>query len=173
MHTFTDNAGRAWCIEVNVGAIKRVRDLAKVDLANFDAKSPDYVFAKLADPVALVDSLWVLCSDQANRIGVGQDAFAASLGGDALEAAHEAVLECLADFSPGPRRAAMRAMMKNMREAQVILLTRAMKTLDAPDAAERMADMLVRLAGTGSNSPTNSPASSASTPTPSPSASLT
>jgi len=30
--TFTDNAGRTWTVQVNVDAIKRVRDLAKVDL---------------------------------------------------------------------------------------------------------------------------------------------
>jgi len=32
MRTFSDNAGRTWTVQVNVNAIKRVRDLAKVDL---------------------------------------------------------------------------------------------------------------------------------------------
>mgnify|MGYP005827549127 CR=1 FL=1 len=32
MKTFTDNAGRTWTIQVNVDAIRRVRDLLKVNL---------------------------------------------------------------------------------------------------------------------------------------------
>ena len=34
MKSFTDNTGRAWLVNVNVGTIKRVRALCGVDLAN-------------------------------------------------------------------------------------------------------------------------------------------
>ena len=37
MRTFRDNVGREWFIDINVGAVKRVRDLAKIDLADRDA----------------------------------------------------------------------------------------------------------------------------------------
>lgn len=101
MKQFTDNAGRTWTIAINVSAIKRVRDLLKIDL--LEIVEGALLERLIRDPVLLCDVVYVVCKPEADTQGVDDEDFGRALAGDAIERATVALLEDLADFSPSPR----------------------------------------------------------------------
>ena len=168
MKTFRDNASRTWNLALNVYAVKKVRDLMGVDLLDLDSgdKPEDKLLSRLiADPILLVDLLYVVCKDQADKEGVTDEQFGQAMSGDVIDAASKAFLEELADFTPSPRD---RARAKKVIEATWTLIDRAQDLLDAkaekqlPAACEAL---LAEMSDLG-NSSTNSPDSSASIPPP-------
>ena len=58
MKPFNDSASRTWEVTVNVGAVRRVRDILGVDL--MDVAGGDLLERLADDPVLLVDVLIVL-----------------------------------------------------------------------------------------------------------------
>jgi len=166
MTTFSDNAGRAWDVVVHVLAVKRVRAALGVDLYRLVDDGLKGLGELLADPVLLVDVLYVLCREAAESSGVSDEDFGRSLAGDALERAAQAFLEALTDFFPDRRaRQALRTVTRKGREMRERMLDVLGTRLEEVDAAST--------AATSSGSSGGSPASPASTPTGSPSASST
>jgi hypothetical protein len=167
MRTFKDNAGRTWSLTLSVWTVKKVRDLLGVDLLDLggepaSAQKPGLLFRLIADPVLLVDVLYVVCKDQADGASVTDEQFGRAMGGDAIDAATKAFLEELADFTPSPRdRARARKVIATtwamIDRAQDVLDVRAEKELPAA------ADALLKSLGSSS---TSSPASSEPTPAP-------
>lgn len=102
MRTFTDANGQCWSIVVTVDTIRRVRQLASVDLMQV-------VGGKLleqiaADPVLLVDVLAAVCKPQMDARATTPADFGAAMHGDAIDQAAQALLQGLADFFPSPTR---------------------------------------------------------------------
>jgi len=168
MRVFKDTAGREWSLALNVYAVKKVRDLLSLDLLDLggsDKPGDGLLFRLIADPVLLVDLLYVVCKDQADKEGVTDEQFGQAMSGDVIDAASKAFLEELADFTPSPRD---RARAKKVIEATWALIDRAQDLLDAkadkalPAAAEAL---LAEMSAIGSLS-TSSPDSSASIPPP-------
>jgi len=181
MAKFTDNAGREWSLTINVAALKRVRMLAEVDLADILATT---LLQRLAgDPVLLAEVLYAVCQPQAERQGISPESFGEELVGDVIDAATTALLEALADFFPSRRRAALRKALAKVKSLEETALTAAERTLDsdvmdrvlaeelAPERIE--AELKDALSGrrTSGTSSTAAPGSSAATPGPSPSGS--
>ena len=110
MHSFTDNAGRTWTVDITVADIKRLRAMLGVDFVNLtraDAPPEEQLLARLAtDPVLLVDVLYVLCLDQAQKADITDEQFGRAMAGDAIEEATEALLQAIVDFTPNPRERA-------------------------------------------------------------------
>lgn len=101
MREFKDNEGRRWRVEVNVGTVKRVRQLLGVDLLSIvDGK---LVESLIADPVLLCDVVYVVCKPEADAGKISDDDFGRAMAGDAIEHATKALLDDLVDFSPSPR----------------------------------------------------------------------
>lgn len=153
MRVFKDNAGRAWTIAIHVAAVKRVRGLLGLDLYSLVDDRFQGLGKLLADPVALVDVLYVLCKDEADRLGVADEDFGRAMAGDAIEHASTAFLEELTDFFPDPRvRAGMRKVIEAGRKVRESLMTHLETGLDRidPDAEAR------RLIGSYGNSPGSS-----------------
>ena len=71
MRVFKDNAGRSWTIAIHVAAVKRVRGLLSLDLYSLLDERFAGLAKLLADPVDFVDVLYVLCKDDADRLGIG------------------------------------------------------------------------------------------------------
>jgi len=176
MRTFNDNAGRSWSLALNVWTVKKVRDLLGVDLLDLGGESatgssdkkPGLLFRLIADPVLLVDVLYVVCKDQADGAGVTDEQFGRAMGGDAIDAATKAFLEELADFTPSPRdRARARKVIETtwamIDKAQDVLDARAEKEL--PAAVEALLTEMAEMSALGSSS-TSSPDSSAQTQDP-------
>lgn len=164
MHLFKDSNGRSWPVAINVAAMKRVRDLAKVNLYELlDEKMEKYA-ALVNDPMTFVDVLFILCMDEAKKENVSDESFGRAMAGDALEAAVDAFTEELIDFFPQAQtRKSLRKVTAAAKAVQKKVMERAETELDALDV-DKLATTLIGSFG-------SSPASSASIPTPAPSAS--
>ena len=163
MRTFQDNAGRSWTVTLNVWTVKKVRDLLQVDLLDLggDEAKPGngLLYRLIADPVLLVDVLYVVCREQAEGANVTDEQFGRAMAGDAIDGATKAFLEELADFTPSPRD---RARARKVIEATWKLIDRAQDVLDAKadGEIERAAEAALSALGSSSG---NSPASSGPT----------
>jgi hypothetical protein len=134
MRTFKDNQGREWTVEISVAAIKRVRGLAGVDLMEVLEGSNGLIEKLVRDPVLLCDVIYAACKPQADERQVSDEAFGASMAGDAIEHATAALLEELVDFCPSPRdRANLGRVLKATREVMD----------KARDVVERRIDELI------------------------------
>lgn len=101
MKTFTDNAERSWNVEINVAAVKRVRDLAGVDL--LEIVEGKLIQKLISDPILLCDIIYVVCKPQADERSISDEDFGRAMAGDAIEHATSALLEELVSFCPSPR----------------------------------------------------------------------
>ena len=138
MNTFRDNAGREWAVSIHVLAIERVQDKTGVKIGALIRDGLAGLLELADDPVKFVRVLWVLVEEQAAALSVAPEQFGRAMGGDALEAAFDAFVNALADFSPSRLRSLIRG-----------LTAKTSPTADQP---------------TSSSSVTNSPASSESIP---------
>ena len=104
--TFTDTAGRVWCLSIGTDTIKRVRSLLSVDLMEFVDGT---LMGKLmADVVLFVDVLYAVCKPEADARAITDEQFGQSMSGDVLVAAEEALAEGLFCISHPSRRPAAR-----------------------------------------------------------------
>lgn len=101
MREFKDDAGRQWPVRVNVNTIRSVRDATGFDLVT--VISGEGIAQLSADPVLMVDVIYLVCKTTADRYGLGQEEFAEMLLGDVLGRAWAALLESLSDFPLDPR----------------------------------------------------------------------
>jgi len=173
MKTFTDNTARAWTVSLNVGTLKRVRDLCKVDL--MQAVEGKLVEKLIADPVLLCDVLFAVCKEEADKRQVPDEEFGRCLGGDTLDAATTALLEELVDFFPQRRREVLKKALDKMNKLQEKSVKAAMVFLDSPELDRRVENAVANILSR--NLPMDSglshgslPDDSASIPIPSPSA---
>jgi hypothetical protein len=159
MKSFKDNAGRTWVLSIHVAAVKKVRALAGVDLYSLVDDRFQGLAKLLNDPVSLVDVIYVLCRDEAEKLGVSDEDFGCAMAGDAIEHAARAFVEELVDFFPDPR---VRAGLRKVIDAATAVKDRLMEHLEASVARidpDFEANRLIA-------SSTSSPAPSASTPGP-------
>jgi hypothetical protein len=110
MKTFQDKNGRTWTITINVGAMKRVRVLCGVDLFNIveldDKQNPktDLLDRLSSDPILLVDVIYAVCKDEADKNNISDEAFGCAMSGDSIDAATDALLDEIVDFFPTAKR---------------------------------------------------------------------
>lgn len=156
MATFTDTESREWVVDIDVAALRRVRK--RLDLNLMDAIGGPTLERLADDPVLLVDVLYCLCEDQAERDGVSDEDFGRGLRGDALDDAARAFLEALADFCPSRKARLIRGLVAKSGKAEEAILARAETML----ASGEIDSLLAKPS-------TDSPDSAASTPAPSPS----
>lgn len=158
MRTFTNNTGRTWTVTVNVNAIKRVRDLAKVDL--LQVVEGKLIEQLVSDPVLLCDVIYALCKPEADAQGVSDVDFGRSMAGDAIDGATTALLEELVGFFPLGQRKVLAKALAKLRKLEATALAAVEARLDSNELEEAMEKQL-RPPGNSSGSV---PASSASTP---------
>lgn len=162
MRTFADNLGRTWYVAVNVATIRRVRAALDVDLYQLVDDGMEALGKLVADPVRLADVLFVLCQEEATTKNISDEDFGRALGGDAITAGAEALVEELVDFFPDERsRTCLRQVIGKGRQVREKLLDHAETMLAGLDP-ESCANELI-------SSLTNSRGSSASIRAPSPS----
>jgi hypothetical protein len=98
MKTFTDGAGRNWNLAMNIGSIKRVRDLLNVNLVEPEVGDPPLLTKLGTDIILLIDVIYALIKPQADSLNVSDTDFAMALGGETIKAATEAFYGELVDF---------------------------------------------------------------------------
>lgn len=123
MRQFVDNAGRTWVIQIHAYAVKELRDLLDVDLYGLIDDNLQPLGKLLGDPIKLVDVIYCLCSDQAEKAGVTDRDFGRAMAGDSIEKAADAFVEELTDFFPN---AQVRANLRKALETILIIRNRLM-----------------------------------------------
>ncbi|MDM4015953.1 hypothetical protein [Roseiconus lacunae] len=102
MQKFTDDAGREWKLCADVGALERIKDQTGIDFA--DLLTDNDVINKFASDVRkIVEVLWAWCEPAATEAKVSPEDFGRNCY-NCLDAAFEAVLKELPNFSPPHRR---------------------------------------------------------------------
>lgn len=159
MKSFTDNTGRAWLVNVNVGTIKRVRALCGVDLANIisieSGRKPKIeLLERLAsDPVLLADVLYAVCKEEADSRNVSDEEFGRSMAGDAIEFATAALLDEIIDFFPEAKRKVFRRILDATRRFETKTKEALSTLLADPKLDVRIDAALEKLTTSSSNLP--------------------
>lgn len=130
MKVFKDSTNREWIITVNVGTAKAVRDLTGVDIFNLYDREAGRVFA---DPVLLVNVLYVLCKEQCEKRGLSDAQFGEALVGDCIEDAATKLLREVADFFPSSRRQILHKLLEKSEQAAKATEQRLMAELEGLD----------------------------------------
>lgn len=167
MKTFTDTNGRTWSVALNIAAVKRVRDLAGVDLlapagqaAGADDAGETVITRLAGDPVLLCDVVYAVCKPEADAADIRDEDFGRAMAGDAIDAATRALLEELADFFPNRRdRDRARRILTKMDA----LMDRAQDLLDAQTSDEKLEAEIDAAVATLGETLGSSPGPSAST----------
>jgi len=156
MKTFNDNAGRTWTLAINVDAIKRVRDLVKVNLLEIaDGKLVDRL---VSDPILLCDVIYALCKPEADQRTISDSQFGAAMAGDAIDQATTALLEEVVGFFPQARRKVLAKAMAKLKTLQQTVLDRAEAKIDSPELERELQKLLNGSSGSALESPESTPA---------------
>lgn len=137
MKTFTDSKKRKWSVIVDVAAIKRVRDLTKLDLMQIVEGRE--VIEKLTNPSTIdelifqIDVLYAICKPDADKAAITDENFGEAMGGDAREAAIAALLEGLADFFPSHRQKPFKRALERLQEIRAKSMGMVMDRLNSPE----------------------------------------
>ena len=118
MPFFVDNQNRTWQVRITTTEIKRLRETLGLNIVDgFDLRANEKrdVLAELADPVMLVDVLYVICQPQCEAADISDEQFGESLIGDVIDEATTALLEALCDFFPNKKRLILRALMAKVK----------------------------------------------------------
>ena len=131
MRTFRDNDGREWTVAINVGSMKRIRDMAGVDV--FGGGLPAFVEDVTANPVMLADVLYAVIQPQAEKREVTPELFAEAVAGDVIEHAADALLSELVDFFPKARREILKKILETSKEVEAEQFRRLAETVESPE----------------------------------------
>ena len=133
MKSFTDKNGDSWDLDLNVGAAMRLNSRLNINIENavrFDqANRPEDVslLEQIAeDSFLLFNIIFVLCEKQVQDRNLTQEDFAARFTGDTIEAATDALLDEIVNFS----RPAKRKILLRLRQISKEYSERANQQLD-------------------------------------------
>jgi hypothetical protein len=102
MAAFTDKNDRRWQVDVTTTDIKNVRSLLDFDLLDDDLGG---MVGRLAeDMVLVVDVVFLLCREQAEKLGISDADFGRSISGDVLSAAADALIEAIVQYLPHKKK---------------------------------------------------------------------
>lgn len=116
MKPFSTNDGTQYEVAVNVATVKRVRDLTGVDLLGLvgDQKAVSDAFA---DNVRICEVLCAVVRPQLQEAGRSDDDFFATIDGDVIEHATEALLAEIVNFFPDPKRTLLKKTLEKYQAA--------------------------------------------------------
>ena len=162
--TFNDSQGTTWNVEITIDTLRRVRAHMDVDLGDLTAGDPPLLTQIETDIVMLINIVYLCVKPQLDAAGIDDETFAARLGGEAAQAAHDAFWQALELFFQSLHRTEqVRAIAMQLQLIE--------KIVAAGEARMTGIDLDKIVDQAFSDLPTNLPASSASTPEGAPSAS--
>ncbi len=181
MQEFKDNGGRNWTLAIDINAVKRCRNVAKVDLLALDQGEPPLSIRIELDPVLLCDVLWAILGPDAAGMTppVTDEQFGTAMGGGAIKRGKDALWAELTDFFRQLGRLDLAQVLTSQKAYLTLALDRKSKQLAALDLG-LLLDKSLESMNTQSPSPslpagsesTNLPESSGLTPADSHSARL-
>ena len=133
MKSFTDKNGESWDLDLNIGAAMRLKSRLEIDIENAvtldKANNPEDVslLEKIAqDSILLFNIIFVLCETQVRERNLTPEQFAERFTGDTIEAATDALLDEIVNFS----RPAKRKVLQQLRRIGMEYADKAGKELD-------------------------------------------
>lgn len=151
MKTFVDTQERTWSVAVNVTAMKRVRDLCKVDLMDAVTDGGKLLERLTLDPVLLCDVIFALCRDQAVKDGVSDEAFGSAMAGDPIEDATTALLEELVNFFPETKRPVFALVVSKIKKYRNMATAAVRKRIEDPALDKRIETLIEQTIGDAFN----------------------
>lgn len=115
MKIFSDSKDRQWELAINVGQIKRVRELLDVDLSDLPVDG-ELLSRLQTDDVLLVNVAYVLVRQQAEEQGVTDIEFGESMDGPTLDQVEEAFFAEMLGFFRSSRRKALEMMLQESKQ---------------------------------------------------------
>jgi hypothetical protein len=158
---FKDLRGDEWDVAVTVAGIKRVREHLKVDLLG--VLDGELLGELLKDPILLVDIIYVLCEDQAQKRSISDEDFGRAMAGDPIEAATQALLDEIVAFCPSPRD---RASLGRVLQATNRAMDQARNRMEEKLTDEQLDQLFEKHLSPAGDSSGSAPESSESTPVP-------
>lgn len=142
MRSFKDNCGREWGLSLTVRSGKRVRDDAGVDLFNmFDREEKGFGF--ITDVIKLVDVLWIMVREQAEKTGITDIQFGESMVGDSITTAQQALIDCVIDFMPEAKKKIYLELVAKVQKMEALSVQRATKATAALDPEQMLEKILI------------------------------
>lgn len=133
MKSFTDKNGESWDLDLNIGAAMRLKSRLDIDIENAvtidKANNPEDVslLERIAqDSILLFNIIFVLCETQVRERNLTPEQFAERFTGDTIEAATDALLDEIVNFS----RPAKRKVLIRLRQISKEYSERANQQLD-------------------------------------------
>ncbi len=185
MASFKDTNGKLWTVLIDAPTIMEVRSAtcskpastcrhrqgAECDGLDLAATDGQAWLRMLDNEVLLIETLFVVLTDQAREAGVEYKAFARGVTGDVLGFASNALLEAITDFFPKEKRELLKATMDQETGVRKLGMTKALAKINDPElrakveaAVEQRIDSEIADILTQFSSATNTPELSASTP---------
>lgn len=111
MKSFVDKNGKSWDIDLNIGAAIKIKSRCGIDLENIitvDKKNQPQDVSTLErlaeDSILLFEVIFAVCENQVRAAGMNEESFAELFNGDAIEAATNALVEEIINFSRPAKR---------------------------------------------------------------------
>jgi hypothetical protein len=123
---FTDKNEQKWVVEVNVGVIKKLKNMG-VDILS-DGEGIDRL---INDPVCLCESLFIICKEQCKDRNLNEEEFYSIIVGDVLGDAALALSNAIVDFFPKARREVLKKSLEKNRAIQEVLYQEIGKQVDS------------------------------------------
>jgi hypothetical protein len=144
MATFTDAEGRDWTITIDAPTILAIREDCDPQFLLHDDGEQNTYTRLVADPVLLCRVVFLLCAKERKERAITEADFYASVIGDAIDGAVEAVLAAIVNFTPRRRRAILEAVAAKSNTLQDMATARALTKLADPAVAKAAEDMIER-----------------------------
>ena len=114
-HQFQDTEGRQYNIKVTIPRMRWIRDEIGVDLGRKDA-----FIALSANPIDLVNVIYMLVKDQADKYKLTDVQFGEAMDGDTLEQAWQAFSEAYLSFCPSHQAKLLRKLMAASEQTELL-----------------------------------------------------
>lgn len=146
MGTFKDTSGREWTITLTVGALKRIRSIAGLDLMPLfggqDKQESEAVRTLLLDPLRMADVVYAALKPQLDEAQIGDEAFGELLAGPVLADATQSFLDACTVFIGATQGQAaagfLRVATAKRDEARAVAWRAAATQLAALDVGDRV-----------------------------------
>lgn len=158
MRTFKDRQSREWTVDLNITEAKRAKSMLQVDILDLmdEAKGTELLARLQGDEIFVVDLVYVLVKDQADKLGVTDEDFGRAMAGGAIDEAHKVLLAEICDFFRNPaRRAVLRTMMAKFADLEARGIKMA-ETVLANANPERIAEAMTPPGAPSGSSPESS-----------------
>lgn len=150
LKTFTDNAGRSWTVNINNTSIKEVREFLDINL--LEVLEGDLLNRLAFDPITLVDIIYVLCKEQADKNNISDKDFGRAMAGDSIAQATQAFMEALAAYFPQlEKRTLLKTALKKIAADEKKIIDQAQMMLESPLLDQKLEKMLKKYTDSFSN----------------------